>query len=121
MRAATHAGACLFAAVLAAAPHAGAAYRCATDPAVVAPCFELRGRLSWWNGTPTARLWRIGTPRMLGIHKDRLPPGLAILRSDFDTELWGTFSVCPYTPPAAGRMQLVCIESWRHLQIRQRR
>ncbi len=57
---------------------------------------------------------------MLGVHDDELPPGLATRRSDFDTELLGTFTVCPLTKRSAGHMQYVCIESWRDISVRQR-
>jgi len=95
-------------------------YACGTHPAIVAPCFELRGRLSFWNGTPSARIWRVGTPRLLGIHHDELPPDLASRMSGFDTEAWGTFKLCPFTKERPGRMQFVCIESWRDVSFRQR-
>lgn len=95
-------------------------YTCAADPAIVAPCFDVRGRLSFWNGAPSARIWRIGTARMLGIHADLLPLALAALRTSFDTEIRGTFSVCPFTRSVAGHMQFVCIDAWRDLSVRAR-
>lgn len=95
-------------------------YACATDPELVAPCFELRGRLSFWNGTPSARIWRVGTKRMLGVHADRLPPELGSKVMGFDTEIWGHYTVCPYTSERPGHMQFVCIEAWRDILIRKR-
>ena len=95
-------------------------YACATDPAIVAPCFELRGRLSFWNGTPSARIWRVGTSRLLGVHRDGLPPDLASQMGGFDAEAWATFEVCPFTKERPGRMQFVCIESWRDVSFRKR-
>ena len=99
---------------------ASAELACAARSEIVAPCFEVRGRLSFWNGTPSARIWRIGTTRMLGVHNDELPPELVSRRSSFDTELWGTFTVCPLTNRSAGHMQYVCIESWRDISVRER-
>ena len=102
------------------------AYSCASQPGLVAPCFEVRGRLSFWNGAPSARIWRVGTKRMLGVHLDRLPPALEVEmdrfdpRQRFDTEAWANFTVCPFTPSVPGRMQFVCIESWRRLAMRHR-
>ena len=87
---------------------------------LVAPCFEVSGRLSYWNGTPSARIWRVGTPRMLGIHHDELPEQLRSRMTGFNDELWADFKVCPFTPLKAGHMQLVCIASWRNLQARRR-
>lgn len=95
-------------------------YACAANPRIVAPCFDVRGRLSFWNGAPSARIWRIGATRMLGIHADLLPPDLAPTTIDFDTQIWGTFSVCPFTLQKPGHMQFVCIESWRDIAIRRR-
>ena len=92
---------------------------CAESPEIVGPCFELRGRLSFWNGAPSARIWRVGSNRMLGVHNDVLPAELA--SKGFDTEMWGTFAVCPLTQQVHGHMQIVCIESWRDLTLRQRR
>ncbi|TMH32909.1 MAG: hypothetical protein E6H66_13125 [Betaproteobacteria bacterium] len=96
-------------------------YACSANPGIVGPCFELGGRLSFWNGAPSARIWRVGTSRMLGIHYDQLPPGLASQMTSFDTEAWGTFGVCPFTRQSPGRMQSVCIESWRDLRFRERK
>jgi len=93
---------------------------CAGRPEIVAPCFEVRGRLSFRNGTPSARIWPVGTTRMLGIHHDELRAGLLVGPHDFATEIRGTFKLCPFTREQAGHMDFVCIESWRDVAIRQR-
>src|SRR5579872_4874372 len=87
-------------------------YRCEGRAEIVGACFEVRGRLSFWNGAPSARIWRVGTRRVLGIHNDELPPKLAEVIDQAGAgdaksgtgsfagskpELWGTFRVCPYT------------------------
>lgn len=95
-------------------------YACSRNPAIVDRCFEIHGRLSFWNGAPSARIWRIGTSRMLGVHNDELPPELAAQLTGFDTEAWGNFTVCPFAKERAGRMQFVCIESWRDVTMRKR-
>ena len=95
-------------------------YVCAADPAIVAPCFDVRGRLSFANGTPSSRIWPVGTNRMLGVHLDRLPDELAALLTSFDTEVWANFTVCPYTPERRGHMRSVCIEAWRDISVRNR-
>ena len=99
-----------------------APYSCAARPEIVAPCFDVRGRLSFWNGAPSARIWRVGTSRILGVHNDELPPALAsrVNGFGFDTELWGTFTVCPLSKQRAGHMQFVCVEAWNDIAIRQR-
>jgi hypothetical protein len=93
---------------------------CAGRPDIVAPCFDVGGRLNFRNGTPSARIWSLGTRRMLGIHHDELPAGLPVGSHDFATEIRGTFNVCPFTREQAGHMQFVCIESWSDVFIRQR-
>ncbi len=93
---------------------------CKENPEIVAPCFTVYGRLSFWNGAPSARIWRVGTKRMLGIHFDILPKEIQEKMRDFDTELWGDFEVCPFRKEQPGHMQFVCIEGWRNVKVRQR-
>src|SRR5262245_26504221 len=93
---------------------------CSENPEIVGSCFDVHGRLSFWNGTPSARIWRVGTSRMLGIHRDELPVELASRISSFDTEAWGDFRVCPFTKERPGHMQMVCIESWCNVAFRER-
>jgi len=97
-----------------------AQYVCAARPEIVASCFDIRGRLSFWNGAPSARIWRIGTTRILGVHNDELPSKLAASVTGFDTEAWGTFTVCPLSRERVGQMQFVCVEAWKDLTFRQR-
>lgn len=112
--------------VCAAAAGAPGAYACASRSDIVGSCFEVRGRLSFWNGAPSARIWPVGTKRLLGVHSDVLPPTLeSKMRSfdperSFDTEAWANFTVCPFQKAKAGHMQFVCIESWRKLSMRYR-
>lgn len=94
---------------------------CESRADVVAACFTLHGRLSLGNGTPSARIWGAGTQRMLGIPDDALPEALAAQLSDFNTELWGDFKVCPLTRAQPGQMQSVCVASWRNLRVHQRK
>jgi hypothetical protein len=102
-------------------------YACALRPDLAGPCFELRGRLSFWNGAPSARIWPVGTKRLLGVHFDVLPPALEaeMTRFDpqgrFDTEVWAHFRLCPFTRSRAGHMQFVCIEAWRGASFRRRK
>ncbi|MBX3024946.1 hypothetical protein KF840_08565 [bacterium] len=112
---------------VAAAEAARPDYVCAGRPDVVGPCFELRGRLSFWNGAPSARIWPVGSKRLLGVHDDLLPPAFVaeMARFDphdrFDTEAWAHFTLCPITRRRAGHIQFVCIEAWRGASFRHRR
>lgn len=90
--------------------------KCSQDPQLVAACFDVRGRLSFSNGSPSARIWPVGTNRMLGIHRDVLPDDVQALMQDFDDEVWATFTVCPYTREKAGAMRFVCIAEARHMR-----
>ena len=92
---------------------------CRSDPDVVGACFSVYGRLSLWNGAPTARIWRIGTKRILGIDDGFPPPKSLASRLDFGTQAYGDFLVCPLTPNKPGHMQRVCVESARKLRFQQ--
>ena len=54
---------------------------CRLDPDIAAACFMVRGRISLWNGTPSLRIWRIGTNRILGLHTGTTPENV--------NDLWG--------------------------------
>jgi len=100
---------------------------CRAQPALVGKCFRVRGRMSLYNGTPTIRLWRAGTRRMLGVSSSYAREGYSSIPEDlekrlgWETDLWGDFLVCPFTPRRPGEMQLVCVESGKNLSVRQRR
>jgi hypothetical protein len=100
---------------------------CREHPQVIGKCFTIRGRLSLYNGAPALRLWRVGTRRLLGVSAQRFAlPGYRNIPADVetqatdDTAVFGDFTVCPFTPPRRGEMQLVCIESGKNLLVRKR-
>jgi hypothetical protein len=91
---------------------------CQIHPNLIGQCFTIHGRLSRYNGTPSARIWEIGTKRLLGVSEGRfvLPGYRNIPKSledelSWDTDLVGDFVVCPFTLSRPNEMQLVCIES----------
>jgi hypothetical protein len=94
-------------------PHAET-MTCASDPDVVAECFTVHGRLSFWNGSPTARIWWIGTKHMLGVSNEVLPENVAQY-AGWDTDVYGDFRVCPFTKAKTGEMQSVCVDSAKNL------
>lgn len=97
----------------------GASWRtCENDPDIVAACFIVHGRLSFWNGTPSARIWRIGTKRMLGVYDDILPGTLGLSLHGFDDAVFGDFYVCPFRRQRPSAMQFVCVESVKHVTHR---
>jgi len=87
--------------------------RCKTNHDVVGECFKVRGRMNYWNGTPSTRIWIIGTHRMLGLPCEDfgLPENVRAHFSDFDDEVTGLFEVCPVSKYERGTMQMVCVES----------
>ena len=40
---------------------------CKDHPMVSGPCFKVRGRMAFYNGAPSLRIWPVGTERILGI------------------------------------------------------
>jgi len=97
---------------------------CRARPDVVGKCFNVHGRLSVYNGTPSIRLWPIGTKRLLGIIDPTDPsnaPDPTVLpveiknQLDWDKDVLGEFLVCPLTHQQPGKMQTVCIESGKNL------
>jgi hypothetical protein len=85
-----------------------------------------------YNGTPSYRLWKIGTKRLLGIYSGpgserrdpldnehpELPANLAA-RYDMEPGTWAyaDFEVCPLEPERTGFMQAACIESAKNIHI----
>jgi hypothetical protein len=99
-------------------------------PANSSSCYWTHGRLSFYSGTPSFRLWKIGTHRVLGIYSGpsvdlygldnespEFPPSIysAFALSEhtppYDVRIFGDFEVCPLEPETAGKMQAACIES----------
>ena len=96
---------------------------CAATGKPVGPCFQVHGRLLYWNGAPSTRIWIIGTHRMLGIPSEdqELPANVkALLKGDFDDEVYGNFLVCPLDRFKPGEMQMVFVKSANHLAYRHR-
>ncbi len=65
------------------------------------------------------RIWRIGTSRILGVHDDIMPESLTT-KMDWDTEAYGDYDVCPFTPERRGEMQMVCIEGAENVIAKKR-
>ena len=111
-------------------PTAQTAESCRNRSDVVGKCFTVHGRLSVYNGTPSIRLWPIGTKRLLGVldptdisavpGRNTIPTAVAS-KLDFDKEVFGDFLVCPLTHSRPGRMQTICIESGKNLFVRSRK
>ena len=95
---------------------------------LVGKCFNVHARLSVYNGTPSIRLWPLGTKRLLGVidpNDISHEPGPSVLpleiknKLDWDKDVLGDFLVCPLTKQKPGRMQTVCIQSGTNLTVRE--
>ncbi len=95
---------------------------CKANPYQVAPCFTVHGRLTINVGSPSARIWRIGTKRILGVSERysqvRQVPQSLEEKLKPDVAIYGDFEVCPFTKDRPGEMQLVCIESASNLVVK---
>jgi hypothetical protein len=98
---------------------------CLEHPQVVGKCFNVHGRLSTYNGNPGVRLWNLRTKRMLGVSEQRFSlPGYRNLPEDLakhlegETNIYGDFLVCPFTRPRPREMQLICVESAKHVMVK---
>ena len=83
--------------------------------------------MSFYNGNPSVRIWRVGTTRILGVSEQRFYaegycnlPASVRDRLSWDSDLFADFVVCPFTREEPGVMQLVCVESARHIIVRPR-
>jgi len=100
---------------------------CHEHPKLVGSCFEVKGRLSVYNGAPSLRIWKVGTKRILGISEQRyaLPdvrkvPEEVEAAINSDVDLFGDYTVCPLTKSTPGQMQFVCVDRVRNLSVRKR-
>lgn len=99
---------------------------CREQPKLVDKCFRIRGRLSLFNGNPTIRLWRAGTKRILGVSASYASEGFSSIpeeiekKLNWETDVWGDFLVCPFTPQRAGEMQMMCIDAGKNIEVRKR-
>ena len=84
---------------------------CKSDPDIMEACFTIHGRLNVWNGSPSLRIWPVGTRRIMGVLDEYPLPGEL---DDYDLlngAAWGDFEVCPFTKDRQGWMRMVCVES----------
>jgi hypothetical protein len=75
----------------------------------------VHGRLCYYNGNPSCRIWIVGSKRLLGVREARdevadMPKELHDLMS-WDREIFADFVVEPLTPYEEGVMQTVRVMS----------
>lgn len=77
----------------------------------------------YYNGTPTFRIWIVGTKRLLGVFEIEIdnsevplmPERIAGLAGFMDHEVYADFEVCPISEEKPHAMQMVCVESARRV------
>jgi hypothetical protein len=93
-------------------------------------CYWTHGRLVAGNGTPSLRLWPIGTKHLLGIYSgpsvDRhsldnenpeLPANLMLKFKPFENRVYADFEVCPLETARPGSMQAACVETAKNIVV----
>jgi hypothetical protein len=81
-------------------------------------CRTVHGRMELWNGTPSVRIWVVGTHRILGVTQQdetfsQLPRSITSLwngkdtERDWNTAIYADFEVCAVTEVGPGSMQMV--------------
>jgi hypothetical protein len=105
----------------------GCSKSCRDHPKLSGACFSVRGRMSLWNGTPSVRIWRVGTSRILGVSEQKYyEPGICNLPNsllavlDWEKDVFGDFVVCPFAPDRPGVMRLVCVDSASNIVAKNR-
>ena len=101
---------------------------CRQHPQLSGPCYQIRGRLSVYNGAPALRIWPIGSNRLLGISAARfflpnyenIPADVLAQLATADSQMFADFVVCPFTQDLPGVMRLVCVDSAENILIRKR-
>jgi hypothetical protein len=85
------------------------------------PRLAVHGRLSFYNGTPSWRIWVVGTKRLLGVRQSGnevpdVPKELLNLISP-GKDVFADFTVEPLTPEEPGVMRLVRVVSASKLAV----
>jgi hypothetical protein len=103
-------------------------------PELAPSCIKLHGRLSLGNGTPSVRLWQIGTHHIYGIYSNQFgfknddttldnesPEIVATIEKHLTQNggwtVYGDFEACPLEPRIEGHMQAACIASASHIVV----
>ena len=100
---------------------------CEDRTVLVAQCFDFRGRISVYNGTPAVRIWPVGTKRLLGVltvideigDEGETFAGPPILKKwlDHKSQIFSGLRVCALTEEKVGHMRTVCIESAQNIRV----
>jgi hypothetical protein len=93
--------------------------RCRGNHSVVAECYALHGRMFLSNGSPSLRIWPVGTSRLLGVllSEEEIIPSEIRKQLAFGVRIYADYEVCPFTTQKPGQMQFVCVESASNIVI----
>jgi hypothetical protein len=94
---------------------------CKGNRRVIGECFMVHGRLRFYNGNPSFRIWAVGTNRVFGVKDDEepiVPVKVAKHLAPGARDIFADFLLCPFTFERRGWMQMVCVESADHLVVR---
>jgi hypothetical protein len=91
---------------------------CKDHPMLSGPCYKVKGKMFFANGSPSVRIWPIGTKRILGISEQKyyqddyanIPDDL-VNKLSWEKPIYADFTVCPFTKDKPSIMRLVCVES----------
>lgn len=103
--------------------------KCAERSDLAGPCYQVHGRLFLPNGSPSARIWVIGTKRILGLAAPPdsdgeeaadgivMPKRVSSQIKDTATQIYADFLVCPFEKDIPGRMRSICVESAKNMIV----
>jgi hypothetical protein len=101
---------------------------CKEHPMLSGRCFKVRGRMFFSNGTPSIRIWPVGTKRILGISEGRFyleeyenAPDKLVDQLTWEAPIYADFTVCPFTKDKPGVMRLICVESAENISIQKKK
>jgi len=91
---------------------------CKNNPAVIGKCFNVRGRIAVYNGSPVVRILLDNSKNVLGVlpsEHEIMPTSLKKLVNP-DQDVFANMTVCPFSKFKPGNMQFVCIEDAKNIR-----
>ncbi len=109
--------------VVTAAAMADEAPACKSSPKVVGKCMTFYGPLSVYSGSPSLRIWPVGTKQLYGLRGTgadpetvALPEKLRAILATNPREVNGKWEVCPIEAERPNQLRSVCLESASELR-----
>ncbi len=96
---------------------------CKSSPKVVGKCMTFYGPLSVYGGSPSLRIWPVGTKQMYGLRGTgadpenvALPEKLREILATNPREVNGKWEVCPLEAERPNQLRIVCLEGASELR-----